>query len=806
MSWQYLLYVPPLVIAAVVSAALSLFAWRRRPAPGATPFALIMLAVSEWSLGYALELGYPGLQGKLFWAGTQYIGIVIIPVAWLVFALQYTRRDRWLSPRNQTLLAILPVLTLLMVLTNDAHRLIWYRVELDTSFGIPILDVTYGAGFWINAAYSYLLLFLGTAMFIQALFRSPNLYRGQAGVLLIGALAPWLGNAVYLSGLSPLPHLDLTLFGFTLSGLIMYWGLYRFRLLDITPVARDALIESMDDSVIVLDNLNRIVDLNPSAERIINRTGDEIIGQSAEQVFAAWPGLVEHFRGETQASAEIILEEGDTQYYYDLRISPLYDRRGGSAGRLVVLGDTTERVQADKAVRESEDRYRNLVELSPETIVVHCEGKFVYANAVGLKLLGASSLDEVMNRPIGDFVHPDYRELTLERVRKSYEEKLPTELVEEKMIRLDGQVIDVEVVGEPITYQGKPATQVVIRDITERKIAEEKLRRQLKELTVLHAVAAAGAESTSEDALIEQATLIVGTALYPNNFGLLLLDEASGVLHEHVSYQRERAEEQLLTVPLGQGIAGTVAATGEPMRIADVRAEPAYLDVYPGILSELCVPLKVDQRVIGVINAESTRLEAFTEDDERLLLTLASQLATAIEKVRLFEEVRQLAITDPLTGLYNRRHFFELAEREFDRARRYHHPLSVIMMDLDYFKQVNDTYGHLVGDQVLQTVAQRLQQELREVDLLGRYGGEEFTILLPETDFVGVHRVAERLCQRVGQTPIDTEREPVSITISLGVVGMDESCTSLDVLIDRADQALYTAKQGGGNRVCVWLD
>lgn len=806
MSWQNLLYISPLVIAAVVSAALSLFAWRRRPAPGAIPFAMIMLAVSEWSLGYALELGNPGLQGKIFWAGIQYIGIVIIPVAWLIFALQYTGRDRWLTPRNQALLAIAPLLTLLMVITNDAHRLIWYRIELDTSIGISILDYTYGAGFWINAAYTYVLLLLGTVMLIQAFIRSPNYYRGQVVVLLMGVLAPWLGNAVYLTGLNPLPHLDLTPFGFTLTGVILYWGLFRFRLLDIVPVARDALIESMDDSVIVLDNLNRVVDLNLSAKRIINRTGDEIIGQSAEQVFAAWSGMVEHFRGETQANTVIVLEKGDAQYYYDLRISLLYDRRGGSAGRLVVLRDITEQVQADKAVHESEDRYRNLVELSPETIAVHCEGKIVYANAAGLKLFGASSLDEVMNKPILDFVHPDYRELAMERARKSYEEKLPAGLLEEKMIRRDGQVIDVEVVSAPITYHGKPATQVVIRDITGRKSVEEKLRRQLEELTVLHAVAVAGAETTSEDALIEQATLIVGTALYPNNFGVLLLDEANDVLNEHVSYRRARMEGQLITVPLGQGIAGTVAATGEPMRIADVRAEPAYLDLYPNILSELCVPLKVDQRVIGVINAESTRLDAFTEDDERLLMTMASQLATAIEKVRLFEEVQQLAITDPLTGLYNRRHFFELAEREFDRARRYNHPLSVIMMDLDYFKQVNDTYGHLVGDQVLQTVAQRLQQELREVDLLGRYGGEEFTVFLPETDLVGVRQVAERLCQRVAQSPVDTERAPVSITISLGVVGLDESCTSLDVLIDRADQALYTAKQGGGNRVCVWLD
>jgi PAS domain S-box-containing protein len=181
-------------------------------------------------------------------------------------------------------------------------------------------------------------------------------------------------------------------------------------------------------------------------------------------------------------------------------------------------------------------------------------------------------------------------------------------------------------------------------------------RAQLAELTVLHAVATAGAEATREGVLIERVTKIIGQTLYPANlFGVMLLDQEANVLHFHPSHQvaarREQIEAALghlasddaerVVIPLGKGIIGTVAASGQPWRVADVSREPVYIDAGVGTRSELCVPLKVGERVIGVINAESRQLDAFSEADERLLATAAGQLATAIEKVRLYEEAQR---------------------------------------------------------------------------------------------------------------------------------------------------------------------
>jgi diguanylate cyclase (GGDEF)-like protein len=146
----------------------------------------------------------------------------------------------------------------------------------------------------------------------------------------------------------------------------------------------------------------------------------------------------------------------------------------------------------------------------------------------------------------------------------------------------------------------------------------------------------------------------------------------------------------------------------------------------------------------------------------------------------------------------------ELSQHEFMRARRYNQPLAAIMIDIDHFKQVNDTYGHAAGDEVLRTVAWRCKKAVRQIDILGRYGGEEFTTLVLNADLQGVLIVAERLRRCIAETPIDSSQGPIQITISLGVVILDQDCKNLDDLLHRADQALYAAKQAGRNQVSIW--
>ncbi len=185
------------------------------------------------------------------------------------------------------------------------------------------------------------------------------------------------------------------------------------------------------------------------------------------------------------------------------------------------------------------------------------------------------------------------------------------------------------------------------------------------------------------------------------------------------------------------------------------------------------------------------------------LVTLQRDLAKKnAELERLYAEMQRLSITDPLTGLYNRRGLYEFGGKEVARAQRLGETLAAIMLDLDYFKEVNDTHGHPVGDQVLEQVAQRCAQQLRQMDIIGRYGGEEFAILLPNTELEGARQIAERLRASFA-TPVRVEIGELSMTLSLGVAVLKSSLADLPALLQAADHALYQAKQAGRNRVAL---
>jgi len=230
------------------------------------------------------------------------------------------------------------------------------------------------------------------------------------------------------------------------------------------------------------------------------------------------------------------------------------------------------------------------------------------------------------------------------------------------------------------------------------------------------------------------------------------------------------------------------------------RAEPGSDERGP----RLVVPLRHRGREVGVLVAENPPgAAAFTSRAEGIAAMMGNQVAVAVANALLMEETRRLALTDPLTGLDNRRQLFALGSRALAAARRYGRPLTCIMLDIDHFKRINDTYGHGVGDEVLRTVARRCRASVRDVDVLGRYGGEEFAVVLPEIDRELGAIVAERLRTAIGGSPVATSAGPVQVTVSAGVAELDEDTEDLGALVAAADDALYVAKRSGRDRVEV---
>jgi diguanylate cyclase (GGDEF)-like protein len=259
--------------------------------------------------------------------------------------------------------------------------------------------------------------------------------------------------------------------------------------------------------------------------------------------------------------------------------------------------------------------------------------------------------------------------------------------------------------------------------------------------------------------------------------------------------------------PANKGLSGKVLAGGKSVYIPDLVEN----DQDDGLInfkkqqhvrSVLAAPMRLRGQVIGMISAQSYQPGSYTEEDQALLEMLAAYAAIALDNASLFQNIQQLAITDSLTGLFNRRHLFELGNREFLRARRFSRPLSALMLDIDHFKRINDRYGHAVGDNVLLRLAQIIRNITREIDIAGRYGGEEFILVLPETDIAGATEIANRLLDQI-RLAFQTGSLP-SITVSIGVATLQATTMDFGYLVHTADLAMYAAKNAGRNRIATY--
>ena len=504
------LYILVLLIASVLNLFLAVYVYCfRRGKAGSTAFIGLIMAITFYSLGFALEIMSTSLNQIIFFIKLEYIGIAFFPVLWLVLILQFTGRERWVTRPFILGLLIIPAITFLLQYTNDMHQLFYREISMMTRGAVSVAILSKGPWYWVHICYIYLAMVFGIFLLVQMGRRVAGFHRLQTYSMILGSLLPLTGDIIYLFGYSPW-GLDLAPIMIGFSTPLYAWGLFNFRFLDLVPIARDKVFDGLREGVIVLDEQNRIADYNPAAAMILTGLSVYAIGRPIDAVVSL-PNFIEQFSaGQSEFEMEITQEQQPSYFY--ARVSPLTDKSGILLGKTIVFSDMTE-------------------------------------------------------------------------------------------------------------------------------------------------------------------------------------------------------------------------------------------------------------------------------------------------KILLLNQLHHLATVDETTRLYNRRQFLHLSSRAIEHSQKLNQAVAVILLDVDYFKNINDTYGHAAGDFVLLSIARRCQDNMLPAAVFGRYGGEEFTVFLEDTTPAETCRAAETLRQVIAEAPVVFENQSIAVTASFGVAVMNANQATMDLLLRQADLALYKAKAAGRN--CV---
>lgn len=679
-TWNFNPYAIALLCTGFLSLTLSIQLFLRWANRECVLLGFAVLMIAEWSFFVGLESAVQQNSIKVLFSQFSYFGVFNCLPFVLLFVLYFFDFKTHIHPGKIFLLWVLPNIIFLLAATNNYHHLIWS--EYVTPSDAPYNTLVYHRGplYWLGVIYNYsICMVISVLLFIKYHRARYSLYRDQALLIFASTLPPWFANFLYILRIPFLKYLDLTPFGFFLTGLLLFIGLNRFQMLKIAPLARSLLLDSLSDGIVVLDSGYHLVDINKSGLKYLKYPDENWKGVSIEDGVMDISGLFIRLSTENRFSYE-------TNFGIDTKIEvdgkPISDENKSFSGWLLTIRDITARKIAQKAEIERRQFAEALRDVS-------------------LVINSTLNLNEV-----------------LERILSSVFEFLPCNMANIALI--DNGIARVE---------------------------------------IFH-----GYLNPEEIEWVKAARFDV----------------------ENVPNLRMMVE------------------TGNPMFIADTRQVDYFTN--PSVLSYMGAPIKVRHDVIGFLNLDSDQPNTFTSMEECERLKAFADLAgIAIDNARMYQKTKESAVIDSLTGINNRRNLLSIAEKEFERSERYNTPISIIMLDIDNFKLINDTCGHQAGDAVLMDVGKALSAFIRKIDTAGRYGGDEFCIVLPETDLEEARTAAARLLDEFHRIKVPSISFQEYLQASLGVACKNDDITNLEDLLARADLAMYQAKKRGRNRVECYL-
>ena len=852
------------VFAAAIAAVylmISWTAWKYRRFPAAIPLMILMLAAGEYSIAYILQLASHSFGAALTWYNIGLPGASILGPGWLVFGLLYTRQNKNIRFRSLALLAIIPIICCLAAWTNPWHGL-YAAYDFYITATRSILEMDFKLFYWINFAYAYATTSVGMFFLIRMAWRRLSTYKLQVLFLIAGTLIPIWMNVMYVKGFALIPHMDIAPFAFLITGISWSLAIFRFQLLDLVPVARERVLESMPIGMLTFDAHNRLVDINAIAKQMINQPASNLIGKSVPQYQAF---ITQDGQAKPYQEIEI-----DGQYQ-GILIVPLYSDLHEHAGTLLLVQDISRRKLAELA----EGEQRRLVEILRETaadfnhalqleevldLMMKHLAQLVQCDGINIILLEIPERFEVSRRrctsqhpcnfPPSDDDEPNcplklvqqkgppYQPLFHSRAEHpaSYQNCSGRERVNAWLTvpilsrqKLDGFIL-LDWLSTSLPAQPAIIIERINTYLNQASVAIERAQlyaeaqRSNRHLQTLSDITFTALESKTLENMLQTLADRLGEMFDADGAFITFWDDANQATIPKAAYgsQRESYSQDLPTIGRPT-LTATVLRTGHVMVVEDVFNTP-YIDPQIAIMydsrSLLGIPLIASGVKLGAALVSYEHPHRFTQNEINLGEQAGRLIALAIDKVRLLEaehqqrvqseafrdELQNISITDELTGLLNRRGLFTKAQVILDWAQNTNRAFGVMIFDLDNFKVFNDTLGHATGDQILRQIADLCRANVRDQDLIGRYGGDEFVIIFPgnnlEETVLVVERLRAAIFREMAAFSAGIEQK---ITISGGVTAFDGRNHTLDELLSTADMALYQAKSQGKNCVVARL-
>lgn len=833
---------------------------RKKSDPGGYALLSVLLSLIIWSFFAGLSAGFSSISFKVLATKLAYIGIVSLPVNLLLFSLYYTSNQKFLNLFKILLLWLIPLLGLILILTNEQHNLIWSGFSYRTSFLGNTLVFERGLGFWGLIIFFYSCVVVTLIMIFSTAFRFRHIYRKNMTVLMVLLPFSFLTNILYVFNLFPgWSGYDPTPLSLIIFSSLMVWSFTRHKFFDLTPVGREIVMDQMRVSLMILDNQNRIVDFNLPMQKIIQSfttiKGDDprkvLMGHPLKSVFIDWPEFIERFFDNETNQNEVELYLGNTRFVFELQKKAIENRDSKSPGWLLFLFDITDRVK----IVEAEIRNRQIAQslheiamvlnstLDPQNtlnLALEQIGKIIKYDIANISILSGEDRVVEFQRGYEDpdaiigiripLINSPHQLAMIHRhpiMSADLREEFPLYLNQLKFSVISilcipmyakDQVLGFLTLGsekinfftnDDLSIADTYASQVAIA--LQNSSLYTQVNRRLEEQSIMNEIIRIGTSRMDKKDFVRAITGQIHRFI--ETPAVMVLENIPEEESWYFVDSPDVAEYQVDHIySYKEGLSGYLLKSGQPMQLNTAAEVEAFLKnnhreiVGHSAKTFMGAPMVTKDRVIGAIIAlDHERENAFDEEDFRLFLMITSQAAIGFDNVSLINQLEYLAKTDALTGIYNRGHFNIVSKKIVNDVEKGKSQVSMIMMDVDHFKGINDAHGHQLGDLVLQKMVKACKSLLRDIDVIGRVGGEEFSIVLPDTDLEDAEKIAERIRQAIEDMKIMNNTSIVQTTVSLGVASLNQlEIGTFEDLLQVSDQALYQAKADGRNCVRVY--